>query len=377
MSKRIVFFTKYTEAGASSRYRSFQYFPYYTNEGFDVVCKPLFPSKYVEILYKKGRKQYLLLIPHYIRRFFQVLFLKSYDILYIEYELFPFMPYFIEKFLLKGKKNIIFDYDDAIFHSYDKSPNRVIKKLCGNKIYKLVKHASVVITGNAYLAQVLKKYNSRVIEIPTSVIFKKYHSFIPSPVEKSDQHFRIGWIGSKTTSINIALVTEAIKNLQQKYNAELALIGFDKQQLNLLKGINYKLFEWSAGKEIALINSFDVGIMPLERTDFNNGKCGFKLIQYMACALPTVSTPLQANIAVNRGHKNLHADSAEEWEKCFEKIITNKTYYREEAGKENKEIVCKYYSVETNCQLYINVFKCMLSKAEGTVSKVSEAGFIK
>ena len=44
--------------------------------------------------------------------------------------------------------------------------------------------------------------------------------------------------------------------------------------------------------------SFDVGIMPLPDEPWPRGKCGFKLIQYMACGLPVVALPVGANAEI-------------------------------------------------------------------------------
>ena len=97
--------------------------------------------------------------------------------------------------------------------------------------------------------------------------------------------------------------------------------------------------------------------MPMEYNDFNNGKCGFKLIQYMACGVPTISTPLEANIKINRSGKNLHAANTEEWYTSLEKMILNKTWFREVVGTENSEIAAGFYSVESNTSAYIELFR--------------------
>ena len=358
--KTIVYFTKYTAAGPSSRYRSYQYFSCLEENGYTVTQKPLFPTTYIQILYGKGRKSMLVVVPAYIKRFFQVLFLKKHDIIFIEYELFPFTPYWIEKLLLWRRKNIVIDFDDAIFHNYDRSTNTLVKWLCGDKIYRLVKQASVVITGSPYLTQVLTAYCKRVVEIPTSIVYEKYQ--LPMPVKKeAGTPFRIGWIGSKYTSINLGMVTEAIKNLQEKYTVELALIGFDPLQMPLLEGVNCRVFAWDASTEVALIHSFDVGIMPLEDNDFNNGKCGFKLIQYMACGVATISTPLAANVKINRNHNNLHASGTAEWQLCFENILSNAGYFTHAVGEQNRQIVHDFYSVERNYIHYLDVFNDIIS----------------
>ena len=359
--KRIVYFTKYTDAGPSSRYRSYQYKNYLENNGFNVTIKPLFPTQYILDLYGKGKKNWLILLPKYIQRFFQILFLKNYDILYIEYELFPYAPIIFEKMALLGKKNIVLDYDDATFHTYDKSSHKLVQTLLGNKIYQLVKKASLVITGSPYLTEQLQKLNANIIEIPTSICFAKYQK---DKVTKTDitNTFKIGWLGSKNTSVNVLPLKNVFIELQKKYSIELFLVGFDKNLLPQLDGVNYQYIQWNANTEVETIASFNVGIMPLEDKFFNYGKCGFKLIQYMACGVPTISTPLPANIKINQDNNNLFATLNEEWFNAFEEMITKKEFYKTIVGEKNKQIVEQHYCIESNSKLYVDCFNKILQK---------------
>lgn len=363
--KRIVYFTKYTDAGPTSRYRVYQYKSYLENNGFNVTIKPLFPTQYILDLYGKGKKNWLILLPRYVQRFFQILFLKNYDILYIEYELFPYAPILLEKIALLGKKNVVIDYDDATFHTYDKNSYKFIQTLLGNKIYQLVKKASVVITGSPYLTKVLSAYNNNIVEIPTSINFNKYQQKSQPKLNYEISSFKIGWLGSKNTSVNVITLKNVFLQLQKKHPIQLLLIGFDKQLLTQLEGVNYQYIQWNANTEIETIYSFDVGIMPLEEDiPFNHGKCGFKLIQYMACGIPTISTPLLANVKINRDNNNLFARTDEDWIKAFEEVVINKEKYKNIVGSKNKEIVQAYYCVETNYRLYIDCFNKLLNNTE-------------
>lgn len=354
----IVYFTKHTQAGPSSRYRSYKYHAFLGKHGYAVTSHSLFPAGYLPAFYKKHKKPYLLVALGYARRFLQLLFLKKYDIIYIEYELFPFLPFWVEKLFLKNKKNVVLDYDDAVFHNYDKSNNVWVKKYCGDKIFKLVALANTVITGSPYLTHTLQLYNKKIQEIPTSVNLNTYLK--TAAAFTTTNTFRIGWIGSKTTSKNVLLVKEALQQLQKQHAVTLVLIGFDELLVNELQDINYEQHAWSEATEIAVMKTFDVGIMPLLDTDFNNGKCGFKLIQYMACGLPTISTPLEANIKINHSGNNLHATTTGEWLVCFVKILQNKQYYKTVVGKQNISIVKDFYDADINAEKFLNLFEEVL-----------------
>jgi glycosyltransferase involved in cell wall biosynthesis len=101
-----------------------------------------------------------------------------------------------------------------------------------------------------------------------------------------------------------------------------------------------------------------VGIMPLINFPFARGKCAFKLIQYMAMAKPTVSSPFQANKKVDRNNENLFAESTNDWVNAFLQIKNNRTYYNG-VGLRNREVIKKYYSVQSNIDTYKKVIKSM------------------
>jgi len=362
MSK-IVYFTKYTAAGPSSRYRSYQYKSYLESNGFEVITHALFPTKYIQDLYGKGKKNWLILIPRYIQRFFQILMLRDYDILFIEYELFPYLPFFAEQIALLGKKNVVLDYDDATFHTYDSSNYKLVQLMCGKKIYKLVKNASLVITGSPYLTEVLSKYNTNITEIPTSINYNKYQQNSTPVIKTKNEFFKIGWVGSKNTSVNILPLKEVFLELQKNHTIELSLVGFDKKLLPKLEGVNYRYIEWKESNEVDTIYSFDVGIMPLEYNKFNYGKCGFKLIQYMACGIPTIATPLPANIKINRDNENLFATNKNEWIAAFEQCIAQNQIIKQNVGEKNRNIVKQFYCTEANYLQYLNSFNQLLKSS--------------
>jgi glycosyltransferase involved in cell wall biosynthesis len=261
-------------------------------------------------------------------------------------ELFPYCSAFFEKYLKFRKIPFILDYDDAIFHNYDKNENKVIRSLYGKKIPKAMASAWYIVTGSPYLTEYARQYNKNIVEIPTSIDINKY-----SIKNTTDDVFRIGWIGSKTTSRNILSIIPALKKIMAKINCELILIGFDS---TIKLEVNCIIKPWNEIEEVNDIKRFDVGIMPLDDNPFNRGKCGFKLVQYMACGLPTISTPFCANIKINRNNMNLFASTNDEW---YDKLICvyNNMDYFSEIGKKNREIAGDFYSIQSNYHKYMDL----------------------
>ena len=123
---RIVYFTKYTRNGASSRLRSYQYHKYLSVFGFECLYYPLHSDKYLKLLYSKKFRG-LQAIFSYLFRLKALISIKKNDIIVIEKELFPYIPPLFEYFLQKFGFKFIVDYDDAIHHNYDKNKNSLIR----------------------------------------------------------------------------------------------------------------------------------------------------------------------------------------------------------------------------------------------------------
>jgi hypothetical protein len=114
--RKIIAFTKYSSKGPSSRYRTFQFIPYWQKNGYTIDLNILFNDDYVNRLYKGKSKNLFSIILSYVKRICKVILLKNKgQIIWIEYELLPFVPSVLEKWLVWRKFKIVLDYDDAIF----------------------------------------------------------------------------------------------------------------------------------------------------------------------------------------------------------------------------------------------------------------------
>jgi hypothetical protein len=94
--------------------------------------------------------------------------------------------------------------------------------------------------------------------------------------------------------------------------------------------------------------------MPLLKNDFNLGKCGFKLIQYMAMGKPTISTPFEANKKIDRAGINFFAETNLDWANCFREVqkqLLTIDY------RHNREVIELYYDAKTNEATYRSLFE--------------------
>jgi len=92
----ILIFSKYDQNGASSRYRHYNYIPYFEKNGINYTFKPLLENNYIQFLYEKRKcRVFRIQLQGILKRFWFLLFYSSkYDLIIIEKELFPNIPYF-------------------------------------------------------------------------------------------------------------------------------------------------------------------------------------------------------------------------------------------------------------------------------------------
>lgn len=348
---KILYFTKYSRNAGSSRLRSFQYFPYLEKAGFEVEVSPLFSESYLVRLYA-GESTLREAVLGYGKRFLKLLTAGKFDKIVIEKELFPYLPPFAE-YLLKvyGQKYIV-DYDDAIFHNYDQSSNPLIKLFLSKKIDAVMKNAAVVVAGNSYLADRAKKAGAQKVEIiPTVIDLERY----PLKIKENHRKFVIGWIGTKSTFEKHLLPQRNwILKLQEDEAIEFHIVGIT-EDMNL--GENVKYIPWTEETEVAHIRQFDIGIMPLQDSLWEKGKCSYKIIQYFACGIPAIASPVGMNNEVIIECENgFLVKSEKEW---LEKIKYLKTLgeERNRMGQNGREKVQGKFSLLVTAKKWTEILQ--------------------
>lgn len=350
---KVLLLSRYGDLGASSRVRLYQYIPCLKEEGIDVTIAPLFNNDYIKSLYERNTKKLSIVFYSYFRRLFDLIKIKKYDLLWIEKELFPMLPPWAEEIISILKIPYIVDYDDAIFHNYDLNKNCIIRNLLKNKIDKVMKNAAVVIVGNDYLAERSQKAGARRIEYLPSVIDLNRYKLKESR-KSNNEIFKIGWIGSPATSKYLYLVQDAFKEISINIRFRLILIGSNKINLSDLP---IEIKPWKEETEVEDIKEFDVGIMPLIDEPWERGKCGYKLIQYMACGIPVIGSPVGINnkIIID-GVNGFKANTINEWKYAFQKLYQEYDL-RLKMGQAGRKLVEQNYCIQVTAPKLIKIIK--------------------
>jgi glycosyltransferase involved in cell wall biosynthesis len=310
---RILLLTRYGTLGASSRLRAYQYLPYLRSQGFRITVMPLFGDYYQRDLYAGRSRRWTRIAAGYALRLLSLGRARQFDLLWIEYELLPWLPALGERLLARRGIPYVVDYDDAIYHRYELHPSRLVRVTLGKKIDVIMERAAAVVVGSRYLGDRARAVGAQAVEyLPTVVDLERYRakrSVGPAPRT-------IGWIGSPSTVQYLSLVKPVLAEVCRAHGVRVSVVGAREAELD---GVPSRIKPWSEATEVDDILEFDVGIMPLPDEPWERGKCGYKLIQYMACALPVVASPVGANREiVDHGVNGFLAATAQEWRDALE-----------------------------------------------------------
>ena len=113
-----------------------------------------------------------------------------------------------------------------------------------------------------------------------------------------------------------------------------------------IEGVEVVNITWSEATEVEEMRSFDVGVMPLPDDPWTRGKCAFKLIQYMACGIPVIGSPVGANCDVVTPECGILADTDDEWLEAF-RFIRDNPVAADAMGQAGRIRVVSSYSLES------------------------------
>ena len=353
---KILFLTIHRpDRSPSQRFRFEQYLPYLKEKGFDCTHFFLLNEKDDKNFYSKGKiVSKLGLVLKSISKLFKLSrTVNNYDFIFIQRESFMLGTSYFEKRFSKSRAKLIYDFDDSIWLLDVSNANKAFAWLKNpDKTSKIISVCDTVIAGNDYLGNYAKEYNKNVVVIPTTINVTEY-----SKKEKqvSDKIW-IGWSGSLTTIKHFEHSIPFLSKLKQKFGNKIAfkVIG-DPTYIN--ESLNIKGVEWKSETEVEELLIFDIGIMPLPNDKWAMGKCGLKGLQYMALEIPTIMSPVGVNTEIIKdGENGFLASTEEEWINKLSTLIESKTL-REKIGKAGRETVVNKFSVESQKNNYLALFK--------------------
>ena len=352
---KVLAFLKYGTLAASTRQRLVQYEPSLAAADIQLEYLPLLDNDHIRRLAEGRKASPVATARRYIDRMYHLLTRRDFDLLWVHCELFPYLPGLFERLAAATGKPIVFDYDDAIFHMYDSSGNRVVRALLGRKLKPLLSRASLCCCGNRYLLEYASRYSPDTMLLPTVVDTEVYLPVQPRPPSAP---VTIGWIGSPSTWRYVRPLLPLLRELAESRGVRVRIVGAGPgARADAFEGLD--LVEWSEESEVDEVRAMDVGIMPLPDDIWARGKCGYKLIQYMACALPVVAAPVGVNCEiVVPGANGFLAENEGEWRDALVRLI-DEAELRRTLGEAGRRRVEELYSLQAHAPKLVAAIKSL------------------
>jgi glycosyltransferase involved in cell wall biosynthesis len=350
---KVLAFTRYGARAASTRQRLLQYLPALAAAGIEVQHDVLLGDDYVRNLAEGGGYSQAAIGRAYARRLGRLLASRP-DMIWVYAELFPFLPGALERLAFASRRPVILDMDDAFFHNYDRHPNRLVRTMLSDKLDPLFAGAAACTLGNQYLARHVGRVNSRTMILPTVVDGDVYR---PVTAPAVDHRPTIGWIGSPSTHRYLMPMLPLLRELAAAHGARILVVGAgDKVRPDNADPL-LEFRSWSEQGEVADLQSMTIGIMPLPDEEWAYGKSGYKLIQYMACGLPVVASPVGVNSEIVEDDRTGYlATGSAEWRQALTRLLVDPTL-RRRMGSAGRTRFEQLYSLAVHAPRLVRLFQ--------------------
>ncbi|MBI2755082.1 MAG: glycosyltransferase family 4 protein [Chloroflexi bacterium] len=355
---RALFLVPWPEAAASTRLRAQQYFPYLRAHGVEPVLRPFMSADLYGRVYESGHLPWKVaqVVESSVRRLADLVAASRADVVFVHREAFPFGLLTIERIIRRLGVPMVLDFDDAIYLPSSSEPNGFVRHLKNpRKVQELVRMSTAVVVGNDHLQEYARQFNPATVVIPTPVDADVYR---PAPADEARERITIGWIGSGTTSRYLDTLAEPLARILQRHDSvDVAVVGGRSLPLERLPRVSF--YRWTIERELALLQSFNVGLMPYPDNEWARGKCAFKALLYMSVGIPVVCSPVgMAEEVVTEGVNGYLPSTEADWYAALESLVEDAAALRQ-MGAAGRNILAARYSLERHAPRLLAVLQAV------------------
>jgi glycosyltransferase involved in cell wall biosynthesis len=244
---------------------------------------------------------------------------------------------------------LLYDFDDAVFirDSFSRRGPHCPGRAEG--FANMVRAAHAIVAGNQFLQEhaALWTRPQRIHVIPTSVNPDRY-----SPARHTRRHgAQLVWVGSSSTLHALSQIRPLLEGLGRRQSGlELKIICDRFLNLEHLPVVRTT---WTEASEAAELASADIGVSWLPDDLWSQGKCGLKILQYMAAGLPVIANPvgMQAKL-VGNGETGFLVQTPREWEDAVDRLASDPGL-RKRMGEAGRAFVEQNYHVSLGASKWI------------------------
>jgi len=256
------------------------------------------------------------------------------------------LPRWVVARLRRRVPRLIFDFDDAVWLRDSYSPRGFEDPKRAARFRAVVGAGDLVVAGNDYLAREAARFTApdRVVVIPTCVEPAKYPPRTPS----ARAGLQLVWVGSQSTLRGLARFTEVLSAVGRAAPGTRLKLICDR----FLAIPNLPVDEcvWREETEAAEIAAADVGISWVPDDPWSRGKCGLKVLQYQAAALPVIANPVGVHAEMVRADETgFAATTAGEWVAAVARLAADPAL-RERLGQAGRRQVEDRFSIAAGAE---------------------------
>lgn len=270
------------------------------------------------------------------------------------------LPAWELNFLRRQVRHLLFDLDDAVFlrDSYHRKglhdPGRL------SRFNAVVRASDAIVAGNSFLASQAEAAAPRRVQvIPTCVEVARYP--VAAHAEKSTG-VTLVWVGSSSTLQGLDAVRPMLEEVgRQVPGVRLKLICDRFLQFKHLPVIECP---WSESTEAREIADADIGISWIPDDLWSRGKCGLKVLQYLAAGVPVVANPVGVHPEmIQSGGTGLLARTPAEWIAALRRLAEDAPL-RRRCGAAGRRLVEQRYSVPAGATLWSSLLTSLARPQE-------------
>lgn len=319
----------------SARFRILPFVKHFEADGHRCTVAHSFPQKYDYFPWMGFRPSQLLKRSvrwwHWLRAK-----LQQFDVVFIDREIFDADDFAMEQRFRDCCGKFVIDLDDAVFLRYPE------------KFKRLIDMADLVVCGNRFLIEKVEAKATAIVHVPTCVDMNDYGA---RPSAASNDIPVVGWMGTAGNLKYLEVAAEALRIVAAQHEFQLRIVVPDISGLNAidLTGVNVHHEPWDPVREVQQLQSMDIGLMPLfADQQWDIYKCGLKLIQYLAVAVPGIAAPVGVNSEILDHNRNgFTAQATSEWVDALNALLPNPEL-RQSMGARGRQTVAERYSIQAN-----------------------------
>ena len=354
---RVLALASYPLEAASSRYRIVQFIGPLAERGIDVTFSSFLDAPLFAALYTPGKllRQFPRILIRTLRRLVDIVRSTRADVVFVQREAMLFGPPIIEWFVARVlRRPLLLDLDDATWISYT-SPvyGRAATFLkWPSKTDRLIRWASAVACGSPHVATYARSLGASATLIPATVDTRVF-----KPVRRDGARVPVvGWIGTHGTYAYLERLFPVLTRLRRETAFTLLIAGAGRDDIDV-PGVETITRSWSLESEVADFQSLDIGLYPIADDEWSAGKSGLKAVQYMACGVPFVMSPVGVCATMGiAGGTHFAATTDDEWYEHLRALLTNEKL-RQRMGASGRAFAEAHYDIDGNADLLAGLIR--------------------